>query len=594
MQWFKMILTHAKTQRTQRFLLIAQVERKCDNNGSISLESIAQKYFAFLASLLWTLTLYWANSIMAYDYIIIGAGSAGCVLANRLTEDASCSVLLLEAGGKNPYHASIPGSYAILHRSSVDWAFWTEPQSEVDNRKLFVPRGKVLGGCSTTNAMAYVRGNPTDYDEWSKLGNKGWSYDEVLPYFRKSESHADFGMPWHGKDGPLHVGFGEYPSPLNRHFIDACEQNNIPRNNDYNGSTQWGAGMLQYTIKKNKRHSTATAFLEPVKSRPNLTVRTKTLVKRVVLEKGRATGVELTTGRSNEIISCRREIIVSAGAIKSPQLLMLSGIGEENDLMQHGIDPIVNLPGVGQNLQDHVWTHVSNITSEVSMNSHIKPTGLMKAALQYLLFNKGPLCNSPIEANAFLAVTASGRPDIQFHFAPLYIGDDYKSDIYNLRTLPYTNGFGILVILLHPESRGTITLRSSDPNDAPVINPNFLKHQMDRKILLDGLKKAMAVADAPAFRAVSNGLHHPDRDSTDADLMSHIRKSLETLYHPVGTCKMGLDSMAVVNEKLEVRGVKGLRVIDASIMPTIVSGNTNAPAIMIAEMGADFVRNVFQ
>jgi choline dehydrogenase len=528
----------------------------------------------------------------SFDYIIVGAGSAGCVVANRLSEDPSCKVLLLEAGGKNQFHTSIPGAYAILHRSAVDWAFWTEPQAQVNNRKLFVPRGKVLGGCSTTNAMAYVRGNAADYDEWSRIGNKGWSYNELLPYFRKSEHHDVFSEPHHGKSGPLHVGFGKYPSPLNRQFLDACVENDIPYNEDYNGDTQWGASMLQYTIKDNSRQSTAKTFLDPIRSRPNLTIRTHALVKRVIVENERATGVELATGRGGvERIRCTREVIVSAGAIKSPQLLMLSGIGDRHALKIVGIDCIADLPGVGANLQDHVWTHVSNLTSQVSMNSHIKPIGLAKAALQYLLFNKGPLCNSPIEANAFLRTAKdSARPDIQFHFAPLYIGNDYKTDIYDLKTLPYTNGFGILVILLHPDSRGTVTLRLSDPKEAPVIQPNFLQQGKDRETLLAGLKKAMAVADAPAFRSVSDGLHHPLRNASDESLMDHIRKSLETLYHPVGTCKMGQDQMAVVNEELAVRGVKGLRVIDASIMPSIISGNTNAPAIMIGEKGADLLK----
>jgi choline dehydrogenase len=529
---------------------------------------------------------------MSFDYIIIGGGSAGCVLANRLSEDPACRVLLLEAGGVNRFHTTIPGTYAILHRSAVDWAFWTEPQPDVDDRRLFVPRGKVLGGCSTTNAMAYVRGNAADYDGWAQLGNKGWSYKEVLPYFLKSENHEVFDDSWHNKKGPLHVSFGKYPSPLNQHFINACVENGIPRNDDYNGSTQWGAGMLQYTIRNNRRQSTATAFLGPVRSRPNLTVRTKVIVRRVLVEKERAIGVEVMTSRSVlERITCRKEVIVSAGAIKSPQLLMLSGIGSSDDLKRHGIDPRVHLPGVGRNLQDHVWTHVSNLTSEVSMNSHIRPTGLLKAALQYLLFNKGPLCNSPIESNAFLGTESNlSRPDIQFHFAPLYIGNDYKADIYNLKTLPFANGFGILVILLHPKSRGSVELRSTDPLEPPLIQPNFLQHENDKRTLLQGLKMAMAVADAPAFRSVSEGLHHPLRSSTDESLMNHIRKSLETLYHPVGTCKMGQDQMAVVDERLEVRGVSGLRVVDASIMPTIISGNTNAPAIMIGEKGADLVK----
>lgn len=530
---------------------------------------------------------------MSYHYIIVGAGSAGCVLANRLSEDPSCNVLLLEAGDSNGFHTTIPGTYGILHRSRVDWAFWTESQSQLNNRRLFIPRGKVLGGCSTTNAMAYVRGNPADYDEWASFGNKGWSYREVLPYFKRSEHHESFGEPYHGKSGPLHVSLGKYPSIMSRHFLKACEANGIPVNDDYNGATQWGAGMLQYTIKNNRRQSTATAFLDPVRSRSNLTIRTKAHVGKILINNDRAVGVEIITepGRTEQL-HCTREVIISAGAIKSPQLLMLSGIGDRQLLKDVNIETIADLPGVGANLQDHVWTHVSNLSNVATLNSHVKPLGLAKAAFDYLLFNKGPLCNSPIETNAFFKTEDhSIRPDIQFHFAPLYIGNDYTTDIYNIRTFPNNNGFGMLVILLHPESRGRIRLRSNNPSATPVIEPEFLTHEKDWRTLLKGLKKAMAVADSDAFRETSKGLHHPVGNASDEMLMDHIRKSLETLYHPVGTCKMGNDPMAVVNDRLQVRGVGGLRVVDASIMPTIISGNTNAPAIMIGEKGADLVKN---
>lgn len=529
---------------------------------------------------------------MSYDYIIVGAGSAGCVVANRLSEDPSCKVLLLEAGGKNGFHTTIPGTYAMLHRSAIDWAFWTEPQTHLDGRKLFVPRGKVLGGCSTTNAMAYVRGNAADYDEWSALGNKGWSYNEVLPYFKKSEDHEALGDPYHGQSGPLHISLAKFPSPMSKAFIGACVDKGIPYNDDYNGESQWGAGMLQYTIKNNRRQSTATAFLEPVRSRVNLTVRTSASVNRVILRQDRAIGVELNTGkRTSEKVFCTKEVVLSTGTIKSPQLLMLSGIGEASGLKDRGIDPCVDLPGVGRNLQDHIWTCVSNLSNAATLNSHVRPLAMARAALHYLMFHRGPLCSAPIETNAFFKVDPlSTRPDIQFHFSPFYVGDDYKTDLYDLGTYPTTNGFGFLVILLHPESRGTVSLRSSDPADAPVIQPNFLQHQNDGRVLLQGLKKAMTVADADAFRPFSDGLHHPPRNSSDTALMDHIRKSLETLYHPVGTCKMGNDAMAVVDDSLRVHGVTGLRVIDASIMPTLPSGNTNAPAIMIGEKGADLIK----
>jgi choline dehydrogenase len=530
---------------------------------------------------------------MRYDYIIVGAGSAGCVLANRLTEEPSRTVLLLEAGGKANFQTNIPGAYPTLHRSAVDWAFWTEPQPNVLNRKLFIPRGKVLGGCSTTNAMAYVRGNPQDYDHWAALGNKGWSYKEVLPYFIKSEHHEEFGEPFHSQQGLLHVSFAKYPSPLSKVFIEACAECGIPYNADYNSDRQFGASLLQYTIKNNKRQSTATAFLQPAMQRSNLALLTNTLVKRVLIEKNKAVGVELLTSKTaSEEVYCNKEVIVSAGAIKSPQLLLLSGIGDASTLKHAGIEMQLHLPGVGSNLQDHVWTNVSNLTSIATANNDIKPINMLKGLLQYLLLNKGPLCNSPIETTAFLQ-TEPGltRPDIQFHFAPFYTGDDYKTDLYNINTFPHTNGCSILTILLHPESRGSISINTNNPMCPPVIQPNFFQQEQDKATLLKGLKKAMEVADAQSLRLYSaGGLHHPVRHASDEVLVDHMCKSLETLYHPVGTCKMGSDEMAVVNEKLQVHGMMGLRVIDASIMPTIVSGNTNAACIMIGEKGSDLIK----
>jgi len=530
---------------------------------------------------------------MQFDYIIIGAGSAGCVLANRLTENASCKVLLLEAGGKGTMKVNIPGAYGILHRTSVDWAFQTEPQPHVNNRKMFIPRGKVLGGCSSTNAMAYVRGNREDYDEWASLGNKGWSYKEVLPYFKKSEHHEWFGGPYHSKKGLLNVSFAQYPSRLTKVFLEACAESSIPFNEDYNGEVQWGASMLQYTIKNNRRHSTATAFLRPAMMRSNLTVRTNVMVKQIIIENGNAIGVEFFTGRNlTEKIYCNKEVILSAGAIKSPQLLLLSGIGDEQTLRKVDIDVKLSLPGVGKNLQDHIWTTASNLCNIPTSNSTIKPVNMLKGLLQYLLFKKGPFCNSPIEANAFLKTNAIlTRPDIQFHFSPVQVGNDYKVDPYNIKTFPRDNGFTILAILLHPQSRGYITLRTNNAFDAPVIQPDFFEAGNDKTVLLKGLKKAMEVADAKAFRLYSpDGLHHPLRNGSDEVLMDHICKSLETLYHPVGTCKMGNDIMAVVNDRLQVHGLKKLRVIDASIMPTIISGNTNATCIMIGEKGADLIK----
>ena len=532
---------------------------------------------------------------MSFDYIIIGAGSAGCVLANRLSEDPTCKVLLIEAGAKDtPPEIHIPGAYTKLNRTAVDWSFWTEPQKNINNRKLYIPRGKTLGGSSSTNAMAYVRGNKADYDEWSYLGNAGWSFEEVLPFFKKSENNEQFGAPFHGEGGPLNVTWSRQPSILAPVFIEACQECGIDANNDYNGAEQTGASMLQFTIKKNKRHSAAAAFLKPILNRRNLTVRVQTKVNQILIENGQAVGVEVISKNAHyERINCSKEVILSAGAIQSPHILMLSGIGDPIELAKQGINVLLPLPGVGKNLQDHVWSGVSARVNIPTGNTVIKPLNMAKAAIQYLLFKQGPLCNSPLEANAFLKSSESLlRPDIQFHFVPLGISDDYSTDIYDLNTFSKIDGFGILAILLRPESKGFIGLKSSNPADPPLIQPNVLSTANDSSILLQAVKKAWEVANAEAFKSFApDGPSFPSSISSDEAIMEHIKKSLETLYHPVGTCKMGNDPLAVVDNHLKVRGVKHLRVIDASIMPTIVSGNTNAATIMIAEKGADLIKS---
>ena len=529
---------------------------------------------------------------MHYDFIIIGAGSAGCVLANRLSADPRYTVLLLEAGEPDKkLGIHIPGAYTKLNHTKVDWAFWTEPQAALDGRKLYVPRGKTLGGCSSTNAMAYVRGNREDFNEWAALGNHGWNYEAVLPYFKKSEHNEDFGQPFHGEDGPLNVTFSKQPSVLAEAFIQSCELNNIERNADYNGTDQTGASMLQFTIKNSQRHSTAKAFLKPVMKRENLTVRTGCMVQRIIIENNRATGVEIISKDRVELVTCEKEIILSAGAIQSPQVLMLSGIGEEEVLRKFGIEVKLNLPGVGKNLQDHLWSGVNGKCNIASGNSVLKPLNMGRAVLQHLFFKKGPLCNSPLEANAFLKSEPSlNRPDIQFHFAPIGIAGDYTTDIYDINTFPKVDGYGIFVILIRPQSRGYVSIKSASLLDAPVIQPNFLAQPNDMDVLIKAMRRAIEVMEvAPLKKYNPDGIHYPAKPFTDEALRIHILRSVETLYHPVGTCKMGTDAMAVVNEKLQVIGINGLRVADASIMPTIISGNTNAATIMIGEKAADMI-----
>lgn len=534
---------------------------------------------------------------MTFDYIIVGAGSAGCVLANRLSADPAISVLLLEAGGPDKkMEIHIPAAYTKLNRTEVDWAFWTEPQPHVDNRVMFQPRGKTLGGCSSTNAMAYVRGNREDYNDWAKLGNTGWGYDDVLPYFICSEHNEQIDQlnpAYHGTEGPLNVTFAtRFQTPLARAFVAACREQGIPENHDYNGAEQEGASFFQFTIKEGKRHSAATAFLKPILNRSNLTVVTHAHTTQLRFAGNRVTGVEFSRHeKDTETATATREVILSAGAFASPQLLMLSGIGPADELKRHGIPVRKVLPGVGQNLQDHVFVGVSSLCSQpVSSNHHLTPINQVKALIQYALFKKGPMTISPLEANAFFrSERATDRPDIQFHFAPVHIGDDYKADFYDLTTFPTTDGYTILPTLIKPQSRGTVTLRSANPMDAPVIDPHYLEAEADRETLLTGMKKAIAIMESPAFAPYCERLITPPNRATDAAIMEHVRRQLETVYHPVGTCKMGTDEMAVVDSALRVHGIEGLRVVDASIMPTIVSGNTNAPVIMIAEKAADLI-----
>ena len=538
------------------------------------------------------------GSAKCYDYIIIGAGSAGCVLANRLSKNPKNSVLLLEAGGPDSnMNIHIPGAYLKIHKSKQDWGFWSENQSNVLNRKIYLPRGKTLGGSSSTNAMAYVRGNANDYDGWAELGNKGWGYKDVLPFFKKSENHEQIeklDSDFHGKSGELNVTLPtKFKSPYVEGFIKACKNIGIPKNHDYNGLNQKGASLVHSTIKNGKRHSGAVAFLKPVLNRTNLTAITNAQVSRIIIKDKKAVGVEYIKGLIKTKVNAQKEIIISAGSFQSPQLLMLSGIGETSELVKHGINCIHELKGVGKNLQDHLFYPIcAESKTQEGINHYISPFNQLKAAWNYYVNNKGVFCTGPLEGVAFFDLNQrGGKVDFQLHFSPICIDNEYGYDAYDLYDYPRIDGFTILPTLLHPKSRGNVSLSSSNPEEPPKIQPNFLQDKDDLDKLIEGGKLVFKLMKDEALKKHIKLNRLPYNRSSEDALIEHIKKTLETVYHPVGTCKMGIDNMSVVDPSLKVHGIQNLRVVDASIMPKIISGNTNASVYMIAEKGADMILN---
>ncbi|HTW41700.1 MAG TPA: GMC family oxidoreductase N-terminal domain-containing protein [Solirubrobacteraceae bacterium] len=520
-----------------------------------------------------------------YDYIIVGAGSAGCVLANRLSEDPAVRVLLLEAGGHDrSLKIKIPAAFAQQFHTKLDWDYATEPEAHVDGRSLYMPRGKALGGCSSMNAMLYVRGRPLDYDGWAAQGAPGWSYAEVLPYFLKAEDNVRGRSAYHGVGGPLHVAEQRSPRPLDARLLAASEAAGIPRIADYNGPEQDGVSMFQVTQRNGARFSAADAYLRPVRARPNLHVRTGASVLGVELDGERAVGVRVRRGRSGEeLVRAQREVLLSAGAIGSPQLLLLSGVGAGEDLRAAGVTARHELPGVGRNLQDHPFV---TVIWEVSDRRTLYGADKPKALAEWLLRRSGKLSSTVAEVVAFTR-TRGGLPaaDIQFHMGAAYY-EDHGAETYDGHCMV------IAPVLVSPKARGQVWLRSAHPAEKPHIVTNALSEPDDVRSLLDGVQLARTIAAQAPLREIvlhelKPGSAHVAPDELEADL----RRRLMLIYHPVGTARMSdTHPQAVVDAQLRVHGLSGLRVIDASIMPTITGGNTHAPTVMIAERGADLVK----
>ena len=529
-----------------------------------------------------------------FDYVIVGGGSAGCVLAARLSEDAGATVCLIEAGPKdrNPF-VHIPATiFTLMRHKKLNWRYMTAPQEKMGGAAVYIPRGKVLGGSSSINGMVYIRGHRNDYDDWSAAGNPGWGWDDVLPYFKKAENNEQFGDdpvhgPLHGTSGPLNITFIDQPSALHETFCEAAEQLQYRRNENFNGAEQDGFGIHQVTQKGGRRWSTAVAYLNPARNRPNLDIVTDGRVTRVVLDGKRATGVEIADGAARHEIHARREVILAAGAIASPHLLMLSGIGDGAALSAEGVSVAHDLPAVGKNLQDHIATRVeydSASTVPYGISFRTIPRHAREVA-NYLLFRRGFWTSNLVEGGGFIRTLPDlDRPDIQVVFVPGKRGQNGK-------LIGWGHGFSTSAVLLRPESRGEIRLGGADPLAAPVIDPQFFTDDRDLAALVRGYREIRRLMDSPVFAPYRGAELMPGLDfESDDALAAWVRDTASTIFHPAGTCRMGSDADAVVDPQLRVRGIDGLRVADASIMPTLVGGNTNAPVIMIAEKAADMIR----
>jgi choline dehydrogenase len=521
-----------------------------------------------------------------FDYIIAGGGSAGCTLAARLSEDQSARVLLIEAGGSD-WHPlfHMPAGFAKMTKGIASWGYETVPQKHMNDRVFRYTQAKVIGGGSTINAQIYIRGNALDFDEWAQAGCAGWSYREVLPYFKRAEGNASFRDSFHGTDGPLGVGDPVAPLPICQAFFEAAKQAGIPFNPDFNGARQEGVGHYQLTQKHAQRSSTATAFLRPALKRPNLTVMRDAFVTRIVIENARATGVEVAGKDGVSIIRAGREVIASSGAIGTPRLLMLSGIGPAGHLKSAGVTPLHDLPGVGANMQDHVdLCVICECTGDHTYDKYAKPHWGALAGLRYLVLRDGPVASSLFETGGFWFADKNARsPDIQFH---LGLGSGIEAGIAKLKNA----GVTLNSAFMRPRSRGTVRLRSANPTDKPLIDPNYWSDAYDKDMTIKGFKLAREIMRQEAFKPFVLAERVPGPEiANDEQIAAYASASAKTDHHPVGTCKMGKGADAVVGADLKVHGIEGLRVADASVMPYIVTGNTNAATIMIAEKAADLI-----
>ena len=532
-----------------------------------------------------------ANDADIFDFIVTGAGSAGCVLANRLSESGRHTVLLLEAGGKDSsFWIHVPMGYAkTFVDPKVNWMFESEPEERLNNRTMYQPRGKVLGGTSSINGMIYMRGHAADYDQWRQLGNEGWDYDSILPYFRKAEDNERGANEFHGSGGPLRVSNQPYDWEIAKALMEACKQAGIPENPDFNGATQEGCGFYQTTTNNKRRWSTAAAYLNPARSRPNLKIETRAHAAKILVENNRAVGIEYQTPNGRRVARARGEVIVSGGAFGSPHLLQLSGIGPGEHLQEMGVGVVHELPGVGSNLQDHFNTFCTyKLSKNLSLNSlQYSFVDRMVAGARYVFLRNGPMTGNGLYVGALVRSDPSlERPDLQLNISAWSTIERTRDGILSH---PHP-GISISPVHLRPEGRGTVRLKSSDPFAPPRIHFNFMKSDYDMRVMLHGMTLARQIVRQQAMQKLlveetSPGIHV----RTEEDMIADVRARGVSNLHPVGTCGMGHGPMAVVDPRLRVHGMEGLRVVDASIMPVIVAGNTNAPTIMIAEKASAMI-----